>query len=155
MPIKKFIEKEPSRVRIGKTARVLLHVGTESVSAVMLIMVYAMDSDNLVYLNGEKKRMLVRRFEISVEYLEVGITRMIEKDWVMKIASSTYFVNPNQYVKCGNRQAKKLQNDYSEKKHLLQANSKLKKPQAKKHKEPAPIEPSEEEARIINIKEAQ
>jgi hypothetical protein len=109
----------------GRSARILLdsvHLYNVTFSQVFCELVKISDRRNLVYLNSHRKK------HISSVCKVAGLDRMlnyyVKNGTMIRIAESTYFLNPFIVVKCTNKEVFALQDEYTRLNDALAVNRK-------------------------------
>jgi len=113
------------KTNIGKTARIMLE-NNSGLPKILTNLIGLADRKNLIHLNGHLKRMIIGKYDIkTLSYLDVTISRYIEQDYLIRLAESTYMLNPHCAFKCSNPEYQMLVDIYSIKKSEIE-NKKLK-----------------------------
>lgn len=93
------------KYNIGKTARIILNDNNTSMPAILLNLIALADRKNQIHLNGHLKKFIIKKCGIKTSsYFDVSITRYIEQGYLVRIAESTYMLNPHCAFKCSNQE---------------------------------------------------
>lgn len=144
-------EKKKSSVYLGRSVRLLLNTCNEAKSfpVILIELLKLINRNNKIYLNSHLKKQILKNINKdpneNKKYLDVYLDRFVKQNYMLKIAESTYFINPFIFVRGTNFEALKLQESYSD----IQTAIRLNKRQGKKEVYKA----IEDKCNVFNINE--
>ena len=93
------------KYNIGKTARIMLSKDNTTMPGILLNLIALADRKNLIHLNGHLKSLIIKKCDIkTASYFDVSLDRYIGQGYLVRIAESTYMLNPHCAFKCSNQE---------------------------------------------------
>lgn len=144
-------EKKTKTIYLGKSIRVLLSTCNEAnvFPPILTEILKLINRNNKIYLNSHLKKQILKNINKdpneNKKYLDVYLDRFVKQNYMLKIAESTYFINPFIFVRGTNLEALKLQDNYSDILTAIKLN--------KKKSKQAIYKEIEEKCNVFNINE--
>ena len=110
------------RINIGKTARLPANKENPFIPPVLSELIAIMDRYNKVNLNAHLKRQIAIRLSTSADYIETCIHRFVKQGFILKVANSSYVINPQGSFKCSNIEFLGLQKEYDKILKVIEVN---------------------------------
>ena len=125
---------EKTKVYLGKTARIILVADNPMYPAVLREFIKITDRDNVINLNRFRQNNILRNLRIknlASSYIRISIVDYIKQNYIVRIAESTYMLNPYVCFNCTNPEFLTLCKNYDKYCQIAFANKKQ-KPKSKK-----------------------